>query len=102
MPGGPAKIVETDEFIDSLRKLKRELAGPQYDSVIRTLATEVTSLSGHHAILPRHDSGYPDEPETLVHSLDPGFVLIYRYVRESENAPARILLKAVLRIQEKK
>src|SRR5215475_2330145 len=96
MPGSPAKIVETGELIDSLKKLKRTLDRPQYDSVIQALAREATSLSDHHAILPQQDPGYPDEPETRVHPLVPGFVLIYSYIRETEDAPARILLKTVL------
>jgi hypothetical protein len=96
MSGSPAKIVEADEFIDSLKKLKRALARPQYDSLIRTLAREATSLSDQHAALPQQDPAYPDEPGTRVHALVTGFVLIYSYLRETEDAPPRILLKSVL------
>src|SRR5579862_2147248 len=102
MPGSPAKIVETGELIKSLKKLKRTLDGWQYNSVVQALAREATSLSDHHTILPQQNPGYPDEPETRVHPLVTGFVLIYSYLPETENTPPRILLETVLPVQAKK
>jgi hypothetical protein len=104
MSGDPvhAKIVETPEFIDSLKRLKRTLGRLEYESVVRAVACEATRLSDHPSVLPRQDLHYPDDPETRVHPLLPGFVLTYSALPETKNLGPRILLKPVLRVQEKK
>ncbi len=104
MPGDPVrdKFIETGEFLDSLKELKRTLARPEYDSVVRVVAREATRLSDHPDLLPRLDPSYPDESETRVHHLVPRFVLIYRVLPKTKDPGPRILLKSVQCVQEKK
>jgi hypothetical protein len=104
MPGDPVrdKFIETDEFLDSLKELKRTLARSEYRALISIVVRETIRLSDDPDRLPQLDPSYPDEPETRVHHLVPRFVLIYRVLPKTKDPGPRILLQSVQCVQEKK